>query len=721
MPAARDTNSHSWAALWQLITRIQRDKIAPALGLRNSIGVALPLAVGVATGRIPMGLAISTGALNASLSDSSEPYRVRGWRMLAASGLVGCAVAIGELCGHNHVLAVAVTTGWAFAAGLLVALSSTAADLGVVTLVTLTVYAAVPAPPERALLAGLLALGGGLFQTALSIALWPVRRYAPEQRVIGDLYLELARSAAAPIQALMAPPASSESTTAQQSLATLGRDHSIEGERYRALLSQAERIRLSLMMLSRLRIRIGRESEGSRPSSILDQYFEIALRLLESIGNTLRASEPVSSAAGCLRQLEELAESLRNPAGDASSPMTVMVLDALHQMDALTGQLRAATDLTAHMTPRGLEAFEQRESRQPWSLRLIGTFAILRANLSFESTACRHAIRLAVCVALGDALSRSLGFGRYYWMPMTVAIVLKPDFGSTFSRGVLRLAGTFVGLALATVLFQLLPPGMGLDVALVFAFMFVLRCFGGANYGIVVVAITGLVVALFALTGTAPAALIAARGLNTALGGTIALLAYWLWPTWERSRVPEALAKLLDAYRDYFHAIRLSYIHTDQSFEQELDRARLSARLARSNLEASADRLIAEPKTTQQMIGVVSGILANSHRLVHALMALEAGLSRSGTVAAREKFPPFANDVEMTLYYLAAVLRGSPLTKADLPDLREAHRALVQSGDPLLERYALVNVETDRLTNALNTLSEETLRWIPVLRSRVPA
>jgi uncharacterized membrane protein YccC len=369
-------------------------------------------------------------------------------------------------------------------------------------------------------------------------------------------------------------------------------------------------------------------------------------------------------------------------------------------------------DLAAHVTPEGLDAYEHREAGRPWSLRLMGTFAILRANLSLHSAACRHAVRLAVCVAAGDVLSRSMGFGRFYWLPMTVAIILKPDFSATFSRGVLRLAGTFAGLALATALFHLIPTGAGLEVALVFAFMFVLRCLGPANYGIFAVAVTGLVVVLIAMTGAPPSSVMAARGWNTALGGAIALAAYWLWPTWERKQVREALAKLLDAYRDYFHVIRQAYEHPDAAFARDLDQARHAARLARSNLEASVDRLIAEPGTTAELVGKLSGMLANSHRLVHALMALEAGLARSHPVPPREQFPPFANQVEMTLYYLAAALRGSPVALDQLPDLREAHRALVRSGDSLTERYALVNVETDRITNSLNTLAEEILGWL---------
>ena len=365
--------------------------------------------------------------------------------------------------------------------------------------------------------------------------------------MLGEFYLELSRAAAAPIEALMAPPASSQSTQAQQFLAALGPDHSIEGERYRVLLSQAERMRLSLMMLGRLRIRIAREGADLEESSRLDRYLEIVTRMLASIGNGLLAGEAVKAAAGCLAELHALAEFSPDSSGDPSA-MAAMIRDVRYQMDALTGQLRSAVDMASHTTPEGMDAFEQREGQVPWSLRLIGTFAILRANLSLESAACRHAIRLAVCVALGDAISRSLGFGRYYWLPMTVAIVLKPDFSTTFSRGVSAAYRNIRGPGAGHVLFHLLPQGMGLDVSPVFAFMFMLRCFGGANYGIFVVGVTGLVVSLFALTGTAPGALIAARGWNTAIGGTIALLAYWLWPTWERHQVPEALAKLLDAY-----------------------------------------------------------------------------------------------------------------------------------------------------------------------------
>jgi hypothetical protein len=160
----------------------------------------------------------------------------------------------------------------------------------------------------------------------------------------------------------------------------------------------------------------------------------------------------------------------------------------------------------------------------------------------------------------------------------------------------------------------------------------------------------------------------------------------------------------------------LSYVHPEPSSAREIDRARIQGRLARSNLEASIDRLMAEPKTKPAAASLLSGILASSHRLVHAMMALEAGLARSHPVPARPAFRVFANHVELTLYSLAAALAGSPLQRRELPDLREDHHALVHSGDALTERYALVNVETDRITNSLNTLSEEVLRLVGAVR-----
>jgi uncharacterized membrane protein YccC len=159
---------------------------------------------------------------------------------------------------------------------------------------------------------------------------------------------------------------------------------------------------------------------------------------------------------------------------------------------------------------------------------------------------------------------------------------------------------------------------------------------------------------------------------------------------------------MLDAFGQYVRVLRNSY---DAGNSDGLDSARVAARLARTNLEASIDRAIAEPGASKESVRSLNALLASSHRLAHALLALEAGLSTTRSAPPREAFRKFLNDVELTLHYLATALRGSPITPDALPDLREDHRALVHSGDS----HALMDVETDRIANSLNTLSEELL------------
>ncbi|MBV8819374.1 MAG: hypothetical protein JO022_13530, partial [Acidobacteriaceae bacterium] len=218
----------SWLPLWQTVTRFDKDKVTPWLALRNTLGFVIPLAVGAALDMMQGGVAVASGALNVSYSDSHDPYLLRARKMLAATALVSVAVFLGALLGHNHLAAVLLATLAAFVAGMMICLGSTAGDLGTITLVVLLVYSSVPQTPDRAANAGLLALGGGLLQTALALLFWPVRRYMPERKALSHLYLELARIAASDIEVLDAPPATNESTRAQTLLAGLRRDRSSE-------------------------------------------------------------------------------------------------------------------------------------------------------------------------------------------------------------------------------------------------------------------------------------------------------------------------------------------------------------------------------------------------------------------------------------------------------------------------------------------------------------
>jgi uncharacterized membrane protein YccC len=699
-------------ALWRIVTHIDRSKINAWQALRNTVGVIAPLIVGYALGMPRGGLAMASGALNVSYSDGSDPYRQRAKRMLASTVWCSIAVLLGGLTAHNNTLAIVMATLWAFSAGMLVALGSTAADVGVISTVVLLVYSAQPLTPYQALQAAGLALCGGLLQIALSVALWPVRRYEPELRALATLYFELARVATRPAEATSAPPATREIAQAHEALSGLATDMSLSAVRYRSLLSQAERIRLSLSTLARLRSRLARENAFHPAIPTLDQYRANAANLLATIANSLLSGREINLEADRLVLGVALGAQLGRTQSEAPQNFANAVLrDLKFQSDAFDGQLRAAIDLTRNATPAGAAEFEKREASQPLWLRFTSRVATLRANLNLRSVAFRHAIRLTISIALGDAIGRMLHPYRAYWIPMTIVLVLKPEFTVTFSRGVLRIAGTLLGLLLATALFHFLPIHTATEIVLIGLFTFFARWIGPANYGIFGVAISALIVMLISITGVAPKELIAARGINTIIGGAFALAAYAVWPTWERNRVPDLFAALLDAYRQSFRSITRKLLDPASASARERERTRQAARTARSNLETSIERLAAEPGISASQLAQANAMLASSHRFAHAMITLEAGIPQSEATPPRLDFSAFASAVEKTLELLSARLRGERVREREFPDLREAYLRFTQTTDPQLERYAFVNVEADRMTNSLNTLREQIFAW----------
>lgn len=685
--------------------RFDKTKIAPEIAIRNTIGIVIPLIVGSALGNASAGAVGALGALNVSYSDSRDPYIARARRMLLATVLVGLAVTLGAMSGRNSITAVAAATLWAFAASMMVLFGLQAGNLGVTTLVTLVVFAARRLTPVVAVETGLVAFAGGVLQTLLAIAFWPVNRYEPERRIIGSLYLTLAGLAVSPAGHGGVPPGAAQLTETVNTLASLSQDRSIEAQRYIYLVNLAERIRLSLLTLRRLLHRIERDPQGTDAAAALQDILVAASTTLEESSRAV-----VSMTAISLDHFLEAVSQFRKLTWKSPSPfLSATIRDTNHQLDALAGQLRTVRAVAS----AGAE--HKAAPRIPGASRAYSTnpqarLAVMRANLSFQSTAFRHALRLAICVCLGEALGHILNFQRTYWLTMTIAIVLRPDFAATYVRGVLRIAGTMTGLLLATALFHFPPAGRTAEIALLAIFAFLLRWIGPANYGVFVIAISAFIVLLLAITGVAPADAITARAINTLIGGGIALAAYLIWPTWERTRAGPVIADLLEAHKRYFRAVMDAYV-SGTAAEDERNRARMKARLARSNAEALIDRIAAEPGTTVEHSNLLGGMLASAHNFVRAVMALESGLYFNRPERVRPATIEFADKVATTLQALADALRSSrPVPR--LPDLREAHNAIPASANAAASQYTLINTETDRITTSLNTLSELAAKWL---------
>ena len=143
----------------------------------------------------------------------------------------------------------------------------------------------------------------------------------------------------------------------------------------------------------------------------------------------------------------------------------------------------------------------------------------LRANLNLRSESFRHAIRLAVALAVASVLVTQLPLERGYWVALTTLVVLRPDYRGTMSRGIERILGTLVGSVVATVIAAQLRPGPWTLVVLVGVFAFLSVATLRASYPIFAAFLTCYVVFLISLTGLPSSTAGLDRLIDTAVGG----------------------------------------------------------------------------------------------------------------------------------------------------------------------------------------------------------
>ncbi|MBS0382501.1 MAG: FUSC family protein [Proteobacteria bacterium] len=680
--------------LHTLVQTGKRD-VPHVVALRNTAAIVLPLAVGAACGHLGIGLGVSTGALNTMFADQPGPYRLRLQRMLLTACAAGVAAFAGQTLGHWPAAMVVAVALWGFAAAFLVAIGPHATRAGLTSMILLAVLGADPAPPLQALGVAGLIFAGGVLLTLFAVAAWPLQRYRPERMALAHALRGLAETAKAHVRhgdAATIPPSLNE---LQAALFGEGRARGRAVEAFRTLAELAERIRMELFALADLQS----TSESEHLRDALQAVRECAASVLDAIANALEQAEPPRTGVA-IAQFEAACAALAGPA--TPDPAQDWIRDVANaRAAALGGQLRAAARNADTAGSRGEIRAQQAELRLPLALRPADPIQTLRANLRVDSPAFRHALRCGVCLAIAMLMSQRLPLSRGYWLPMTVAIVLRADFGATWRVGLLRTGGTLVGLLLTTAVLHF--GGVGnfwAALALMAVLCFAFRELATVHYGVAVVCLTGLVVILLSFYGIPAEGAVTARAIDTAVASALALAAYLIWPTWERGRERAVLAGVLESYRDYLGAV----LHGDARTRRE---TRSAARAARSDAQASLDRLRAEP-ASRVNLPRAEALVAQANRLVRAAMVLEAvrddapgGRMPAGVIA-------FADACAAALTAAADAVREHREPNGTFA-LREARRTLAASlypshGDAASPLDAALLDASDRIVDAIDSV-----------------
>ena len=199
--------------------------------------------------------------------------------------------------------------------------------------------------------------------------------------------------------------------------------------------------------------------------------------------------------------------------------------------------------------------------------------------------------------------------------------------------------GTCVGVVIATLIAVAIDPSGWGVVAVVAVLAFVTYAVFPASFTVGIAMLTGVVV--FLLHAIAPDTVQTAldRGIDTAIGGAIGLIAYALWPTWSALSAGPLLATLVDAQHAYLDAVLTGLTTGRRLPEAQLRTLARQARIAFTDADAAIGLARSEPRRGDTDLGRTSTTLSALRRLVCGVHVLRLD---TATMPDPRPLPPLA-------------------------------------------------------------------------------
>jgi uncharacterized membrane protein YccC len=464
--------------------------------IRAALAICVPLGTGFAVGKPSIGLLPAMGGLLGTMTDRGGSYLNRVER-ISTVGVFGGAVglAIGSAIHGRGWIAVVALVVLAGVSGVLSSLGDVGSQVGL----QLLVYAALGIGPIGALrpvwhtAVGFLV--GVIWALVLILPGWLLSPYSQDRRAVAAVYQALADQLAS---------IGTDAFTAKRQAVTTA-----IGAAYDELLTARA-------------IAPGRSQARMRLVAALN-----ASNLMSQATTTLgvAGTRPPPLAIDTVRRL---ADTITNkgqpptipPAWDAS-PGTLALRDAMAGVARVLSRDWSPGDRTRAVLRDELRerSGDPRDGVLDRVVKVVGGGQISRTFV----------VRLMACMGAAGLVSEVLPLARSYWVPLTVAIVLKPDYGSVFARAVQRGIGTVVGAVAGAVLLVLFH---GAWLLVPFGVLAALLPYGRSrNYGLLATFLTPLVVVLVDLLKPIGWRLAADRLVDTLIGCAIVLvIGFAPWP-----------------------------------------------------------------------------------------------------------------------------------------------------------------------------------------------
>lgn len=582
--------------------------------IRTAIAIVTPITIALLLGDIVLGLLPSIGALGTSMADRGGPYRMRALRISAAAPAAALGLFVGALVhGHGWTAVIVIVL-----MALLSAVISAFGNIGSVAGLQLLLFASLgsglplPFPPW---LDPLLFLVGAAWTLGLSLLGWALFPGMPERRSVADAYRSLAH--------MMSAVGAEGFEQARQNLTS----------------------ELNVAYDTVLNARATDPGPDSRRARLVALLNLINLACEATLTLALEERTPRRQV---IQAVEKIADAVRHNGPPPTIP------PPLHDSPGSRTMHAALEDVAGMLAGRRPKEDERLLTRTGRRERLREVIEELRGGYLVRL----HALRLMACMGIAGVLTEVVSIERSYWVLLTIAIVLKPDFGSVFARAVQRGLGTVVGVALGGALITVVPYGPAILVPIaVFA---ALMPYGmQRNYGLFTTFNAPLVILLVDLLTKGGWDLVWARLLDTLLGCAIVLIVgYASWPSSWTARVGPQFAAAVEETARY-----LRRALSDQPAGRS--QMRRTAYRSLSDLRTVFQRALSEPHAMRRRITAWWPAVIELERLTDLVTALATGVRHGDT-------PPPGEQVELlaaTLDEIAdAVRSGDPPRALTLPD-----------------------------------------------------
>lgn len=590
--------------------RVTEARLAIEAGIRAGIGLAIPVFVGLFTGHLIYGTYVAMGCWFGLLVDVGGTYRQKAKAMFAGILATALAVLVAGSVRRVPALVPLVTFGWVFGGGFASLFGATAAQVSFIASLVFVVAVGVTTPANALFQSGLY-LAGGVWATLLSLGFWAIHPNRPVREAVSQLYTGLStllRNGAA------AQPTNEEPWWGTQSLT--GFTQQLETARKlwetvrtkRNGLSESERELLVALESAKQIIRsvvayletvavVVRENPELRGTLFkLTMAFAATSRKFADSILTRKRPEPLDEMAEALGALNRIFNERR--AENFAEPDNYRRFVSLSKLSrhaaVMAGQFRRISEALGQSEQICLESATATAARRAALTVTPNVWEILRANLTFRSTTLRHALRVAILTMIAQVLGSILPWSRAYWVPLSVLVVLKPDYGGTISRAIQRVIGTILGGLIAAG-FAAWVRESEFQGVLIGALAFVAFTVRPLNYGVFTIALTPLFMVMLNLLDKGDWQVTLLRVVDTIIGGGLCLVGgYILLPAWERARLPAQVAKAIRANLAYFQQVMGLYIERSAELS-ELETVHRASELENANASAAAQRLLAEP------------------------------------------------------------------------------------------------------------------------------